>query len=181
MNRREFEHVVRAATEIVQDEIVVIGSQAIHGQVAEPPDELLVSRELDVYPRSAPERAVEIDGAIGAGSLFDKTYGYYAHGVGPEAPTAPAGWEGRLVRVALSARKSKAAPVAWCMDIHDLVLAKLAAGRPHDLDFAATAIRAGLVDRERLSLGLELMPETARDSVRARLNGLVSQLDRAVG
>ncbi|MBA2462581.1 MAG: hypothetical protein H0V45_12575 [Actinobacteria bacterium] len=48
MNREEFEHVVRAAAAIVRDEIVVIGSQAIHGQFPSPPEALLVSRELDV-------------------------------------------------------------------------------------------------------------------------------------
>jgi hypothetical protein len=42
--------------------------------------------------------------------------------------------------------------------IHDLVLAKLAAGRTHDLEFAAEAIRGGLVDRGQLVVGLELMP-----------------------
>ncbi len=30
------------------------------------------------------------------------TFGYYAHGVGPETAKAPAGWEQRLVRVAVS-------------------------------------------------------------------------------
>jgi hypothetical protein len=73
MTRDEFEHVIRAAATIVNDEIVVIGSQSIHGEVASPPASLLISREADVYPRSAPERAVEIDGAIGDGSLFDST------------------------------------------------------------------------------------------------------------
>lgn len=101
MRRDEFEHVVRAAAAIVEDEIVVIGSQAAHGQFAVLPETLLVSRELDVYPLSAPERAAEIDGAIGDGSRFDGSYGYYAHAVGPETPTAPAGWEERLVRVEL--------------------------------------------------------------------------------
>jgi hypothetical protein len=89
MKPEEFEHVVRAAAEVVKDEIVVIGSQAVHGELRSPPDELLVSREVDVYPRSNPERAVDIDGAIGDGSQFDATFGYYAHGVGPETPRQP--------------------------------------------------------------------------------------------
>jgi hypothetical protein len=71
MKREEFDHVVRAASAIVDDEIVVIGSQAIHGEIEAPPDALIVSREVALYRKSAPERAVEIDGAIGDGSLFD--------------------------------------------------------------------------------------------------------------
>lgn len=178
MKREEFEHVVRAAAAIVEDEIVVVGSQAIHGQFSSPPEALLVSRELDVYPLSAPERAAEIDAAIGDGSLFDSTYGYYAHGVGPETPQAPAGWQERLVRVELPPRGQQSSATAWCMEIHDLVLAKLAAGRPHDLEFAAEAIRGRLVDREQLALGLELMPKTRRGVTAKRLGGLLARLDR---
>lgn len=178
MTREEFEHVIRAVAAIVEDEIVVIGSQAVHGQFPSPPEALLVSRELDVYPRSAPKRAHEIDAAIGDGSRFDSSFGYYAHGVGPETPTAPAGWQGRLVRVALPPRGRQPAAIAWCMEIHDVLLAKLAAGRPHDLEFAAEAIRSGLVDREQLALGLELMPERNREFTSERLNGLFELLER---
>jgi hypothetical protein len=177
VTRDEFDHVIRAAAAIVNDEIVVIGSQAIHGQVSSPPPTLLVSRELDIYPRSSPERADEIDGAIGDGSLFDSTYGYYAHGVGPETPTAPAGWQERLVRVDLPPRGSQPAATAWCMDIHDLVLAKLAAGRRHDLEFAAEAIRAALVDTDQLTRGLALMPLGHRAATEERLHGLLAQAD----
>ncbi|MGH3426877.1 MAG: DUF6036 family nucleotidyltransferase, partial [Mycobacteriales bacterium] len=178
MTREEFEHVVRAAAAIVADEIVVIGSQAIHGQVAAPPPALLVSRELDVYPRSAPERAAEIDGAIGDGSLFDSTYGYYAHGVGPETPLAPAGWQERLVRVELQPLGRQPGAVAWCMETHDLVLAKLVAGRPHDIEFALEALSANLADRAQLILELRLMPERHRHITKERLQGLLARIDR---
>lgn len=57
MTRRDFEHVVRAAADIAQDDIVVIGSQAILGQFPDAPPEMLWSQELDVYPRHYPERA----------------------------------------------------------------------------------------------------------------------------
>jgi hypothetical protein len=178
VTRDEFEHVVRAAAAIVEDEIVVIGSQAVHGQFRSPPETLLVSRELDVYPRSAPQRAEEIDAAIGDGSLFDSTYGYYAHGVGPDTPTAPAGWHERLVRVELPPRGTQPTAIAWCMEIHDLLLAKLAAGRPHDLEFTQEAIRAELVDQEQLTLGLDLLPERHRETTADRLNGVLARLEQ---
>jgi hypothetical protein len=179
MRREEFDHVIRAAADIVEDELVVIGSQAIHGQVLAPPDGLLVSRELDVYPRTAPERAGEIDGAIGDGSPFDRTFGYYGRGVGPETPVgAPAGWEARLVRVEVPARGRQKMAVAWCMEIHDLVLSKLAAGRPHDFEFSLEAIRANLVDRDNLARGLALIPPSHRRIATERLNGLLARVDR---
>lgn len=179
MNRREFEHVLRAAAAIVDDEIVVIGSQAVLGQHPDAPASLLQSLEVDVFPLNHPERADEIDGAIGDGSRFQETYDYYAHGVGPETPIAPAGWEGRLVPVELPALKPKDGTVkAWCMEVHDLVLAKIAAGRPHDLEFVTEAIHSRLADLEQLDLGVELMPESHRELTRERLTAVVAKVPR---
>ena len=166
---------IRAAADVVQDEIVVIGSQAILGQYPDPPAALLVSRELDVYPRHHPERADDIDGAIGELSPFHETYGVYAHGVGPETPTAPAGWQDRLVRVDVPSVHSPTGTVtAWCMEAHDLVLAKLVAGRPNDLAFARQAIGARLVSPDRLLLGVEHLPEERRATVRSSLRSILT-------
>jgi hypothetical protein len=52
MKSEEFEHVLRAAADIVKDEIVVVGSPAVLGQFADAPDSLLKSLEVDVYPRT---------------------------------------------------------------------------------------------------------------------------------
>ena len=98
MRREHLEHLIRAAADIAaDDDIVVVGSQAILASSADAPEEMLVSVEADVYPRGHPERADVIDGAIGEGSPFHETFGYYAHGVGPETAKAPEGWEHRLI------------------------------------------------------------------------------------
>jgi hypothetical protein len=84
MRRADLEHVVAAAAQIVGEaEFVVVGSQAILGSYPAAPASLLRSQEADVYPRNAPEKAIRIDGAIGDGSYFHQTHGYYAHAVGP--------------------------------------------------------------------------------------------------
>jgi hypothetical protein len=95
----DFEHVLAAAAAVTgEEEFVVIGSQAILGSVAMPPPALLVSMEVDIYPRHAPEAAIQIDGSLGDGSPFHNSFGYYAHGVAPRTAKAPAGWQDRLVR-----------------------------------------------------------------------------------
>lgn len=76
MNRTQLEHIIRAASAIAGDnEVIVIGSQAIHAQVLDPPPEALMSMEADVYPRNYPDRAELIDGAIGELSSFHETFG----------------------------------------------------------------------------------------------------------
>lgn len=75
-------------------------------------------------------------------------------------------------------RRKKPNVVAWFLSAHDLVLAKLAAGRENDLEFAEQAILGGLVDRRQLELGLDLMPDFHREVTRERLEGLIARIDR---
>lgn len=84
MTRAELEHLIRAAGTIANDDLVVVGSQAVLGALPDAPSELLRSMEADMYPRRNPAAADEIDGKIGDGSQFHSTFGIYAHGVGPE-------------------------------------------------------------------------------------------------
>jgi hypothetical protein len=148
MRREQLEHLIRASADIADDdEIVVVGSQAILGAHPDAPEALLRSVEADVFPRNHPERAEVIEGAIGEGSPFHDTFGIYVHGVGPETAKAPAGWPDRLVVVRNAGTRGAA---GLCLEPHDLVLAKLVAGREKDWDFATTAIATGLVDRDEL-------------------------------
>jgi uncharacterized nucleotidyltransferase DUF6036 len=160
MRRDELEHVIGAAANVTgEDEFVVIGSQAILASHPNAPPELLISMEADVYPRQHPEKADHIDGALGDGSQFHVTFGYYAHGVGPETAKAPAGWQERLVPIDIPPRAGSSRPaVAWCLEIHDLVLAKLVAGRARDWEFARDALAAGLVRVRTLRERVEQLP-----------------------
>ena len=92
MRLQDLLHVVAASAQIVgEEEFVIIGSQAILGSYPTAPESLLRSQEADIYPRRSPDAAIKIDGAIGDGSRFHETYGYYAHAVGPETAKAPGG------------------------------------------------------------------------------------------
>jgi hypothetical protein len=131
--------------------------------------------EADVFPLHAPERADEIDGAIGDGSLFHATFGFYAHGVGPETAVAPAGWLDRLVPVEAPPGLPRASVrVGWCIEPYDLILAKLAAGRDRDMEFAEAVVRGGLVAAATLRARLLSMPSSHRDLVAGRLAAVLA-------
>ncbi|MFN2467057.1 MAG: DUF6036 family nucleotidyltransferase [Gaiellaceae bacterium] len=98
---------------------------------------------------------------------------------GPRRRLPPDGWEERLVRLEIPSALSAGRPVnAWCLEVHDLLLAKLAAGRPHDLVFVEGAISAGLVEVGRLLGRVELMRETYRKRTGDRLNAVLVSLGR---
>ena len=176
MRRTELEHVIRAAAAVAEDEeIVVIGSQAILGQFPDAPDSLLISREADVYPRNHPERGDEIDGSLGDGSYFDSSYGYYAHAVGPETATLPRGWEGRLIEVR---NPNTGGATGWCLEIHDLLLSKCVAGRERDWEFVGEALRHGLVDAIELRGRVDDLPLSRGEieAVRKAVDGIAARV-----
>jgi uncharacterized nucleotidyltransferase DUF6036 len=173
MRRAELEHVIRAAAEVAEDhELVIVGSQAILGQFPDAPGTMLVSREADIYPKNHPERSDEIDGSLGDGSYFDSSFGYYAHAVGPETAKAPVGWENRLIRVQ---SENTGNAIGWCLEAHDLVLSKCAAGRQRDWDFAREALRHGLVDPTELKHRAANLPLSPADIERIQrmLSGII--------
>jgi hypothetical protein len=169
MTRQQLEHLIRAAAVIADDdELIVIGSQAILGSYPEAPSALLVSVEADLYPKNHPERADLIDGTIGELSPFHDTFGYYAQGVGPTTATLPADWQARLVPIR---NENTRWATGLCLDPHDLVLAKYAAGRDKDRRFNRDAARNRLVDLTILLQRLPTLPVTQaqREVVAAQL------------
>jgi hypothetical protein len=159
MNRTQLEHIIRAASRISgDDEIVVIGSQSIHAQEMSLPPITYISEEADVYPRHYPERADDIDIAIGELSSFHENFGYSAHGVSPKTAILPAGWEQRLVRLWTP---NTGGAVGLCLDPHDLILSKYAAGREKDLEFNRALADHGCIQMDKALRLAEALPVDA--------------------
>lgn len=175
MRRVELEHVIRAAATVAEDpDLVIVGSQAILGQFPDAPEGMLVSREADVYPRNRPERQDEIEGALGDGSYFESTFGYYAHAVGPETAKVPADWERRLIPIR---NENTGGATGWCLEVHDLLLSKCAAGRERDWEFAEEALRHGLAAPGELRSRIDGMPLAAEElrALRRTVEDLVAR------
>jgi hypothetical protein len=78
------------------------------------------------FLRAHPEKADDIDGAIGELSRFHETHGYYADGVGSETALLPKDWESRAVQLQ---NPNLGDATAIAPEIHDLGVSKLFAGR----------------------------------------------------
>jgi hypothetical protein len=169
LNRLQLEHLIRAASAIADDpEIIVIGSQAILGPVANPPAIAMMSMEADLYPRNHPERAELVDGAIGELSVFHDQFGYYAQGVSPDTAILPSGWQDRLVIVK---NANTGSGTGLCLSIPDLMLSKYAAGREKDRAFNHALAAHGLADLATLRQLLATLPvdETRRCTIATQM------------
>ena len=159
MNRAQFEHTIRATGAILREnDVLVIGSQAIHASIdfnlpeAERSIEVDISRLYD----SDGKWADLIDGSIGELSMFQDTYGYYAQGVTPKTAILPSGWRKRLVPYLTPGTNGV---TAHCLELGDLWVSKAIAGRPKDREFCQALIDRKLVDANTLRIRLKKVRE----------------------
>lgn len=174
MTREELEHAIRAACDVVGDaEVWVFGSQSILGQHPDAPESLRMSIEVDVDPKNRPHLVDQIDGALGEGSQFHQTHGFYVHGVSIETAILPRGWKGRT-RTVRNPNTGNA--TGFCLEAHDLAASKLAAFRERDREFVRLLLREKLVDPNRLVRLINLLP--LPDDRRAQLREWVDGTER---
>ena len=169
MRKRELSTALRAAGRAAQEtEFFLIGSQAVHAFCRRPPAEVLLSQECDVYPVNRPEAAELLNARLGRGSRFARRHGFYLDIVTPDLASLPTGWQSRLRRL------SAGSVTAWCLDIHDLAVSKLAAGRLKDLEFLAALFRRELADPRTVRRRIVRYPiDRDKGSLRSRLQSVL--------
>lgn len=165
-------------------EILVVGSQSILGAYPDTdlPDRATLSMEADVmYLRDGAydEELTEIvDAYFGEGSEFHTTHGVYLQGVDESTCVLPVGWRDRLIRLPDKAAAPERVPVR-CLDPHDLAVAKIAAGRPKDIEFVNALLTSGHLDPAKIrACAGELDPAAhpgARGDVARRLTSMTKQ------
>lgn len=148
MTREDLEHLIRASTAVSNEyDLIIVGSAAILASFPEAPSALTQTREADIYPPRDPSKADMIDAILGEGSAFDLTFGYYAHGIGPDTAKLPGGWKERLVRIQSPNTDNK---IGFCLEPHDLAASKAIAGREKDRDFVRSMLDYKFIDENIL-------------------------------
>src|SRR5436190_1976824 len=172
MKKRELEIALRAAARVAREaEFFVIGTQAVHAYCPRPPAEVLVSQECDLYPKNRPGTAALLDAELGRASRFARRHGFYIDVVAPEIATLPNGWQSRLKTFRIGKT------TAFCLDVHDLIISKLAAGRLKDLEFVGALMCLDMVKLSVLRRRISRL-DLARDraDVRSRLKAVLHDL-----
>ena len=169
MRKEQFDHLIRAAGGVLnENEIIIVGSQAILGSGFERlPPEATISREIDVLPLddTAEAKADLIDGTLGEGSMFSESFGVFADGVNLKTSRLPEGWRSRLVGYRTDSTNGV---VAWCLETHDLLIAKYLANREKDRRFCRAIVKAGLVQQQTLEQRLSETECTSEAAERVR-------------
>lgn len=193
MNRNELEHIIRAAGEIADvKSLIILGSQSVLGQfptlaesfpesdhseisfISQKRQILCRSVEADIMVPESEEKAELIEAAIGELSSFHDAYGYYAQGVDHTTSKLPEGWENRLTEIC---NRNTNGISGLCLEVHDLIISKLYAGRKKDTEFFQAAVSLILISKEILSerLNKTQMSEKKREIIKKYIEKGFSQ------
>ncbi len=124
------------------DDFVVMGSISVVGIMLgqDIPAGMILSNDLDAYPRLDPGRAETLTKAWGQGSAFEREHGYYFDAISPNLPTLPSGWQDRLIALQLQdgVKASFLVP-------NDAAISKYARGEARDRRWIREGLRASIL------------------------------------
>ena len=141
MRKSQFEAVLKAAAEVSgEQQFIVVGSQSVHAHTENVPVEVLISKECDLWAKGKEKKLAVLEEALGQRSPYFTDHGFYVDAVEPGLILLPAGWESRLKPFCVGD------VTAWCLDVNDLVVSKLNAGRLKDYEFINSVLRTRLAD-----------------------------------
>lgn len=182
MNLEQFHHGIRAARDVLRHQgasgaLVIMGSQSILASYSAMvlDSALMLSAEVDILPIGADRDEINrlsdhLDGSLGQESHFHQSFGFHIDGISIETSVLPDRWVDRLIPEV----DPNSGATGWCLDPHDLAVAKLIAGRPKDNDFVDILVAQRLVDPVVVREGLQELDD-------ARSARAVERLDAVSG
>ena len=160
MRKSQLEAALRAVAQgCGQSELVLVGSQSVYAHTDDVPVEVLASEECDVWAKSRFENLEGLSTTLGKGSPYHLENGVWIDPVEPGLVLLPVGWEQRLKPLQIGE------VTAWCLDVNDLVVSKLNAGRLKDYEFVNATLRTRLANFEEVVKRIETFPDLHQRAV----------------
>lgn len=157
-----------------QEKLVIAGSQAAHATEAILPEIAKKSIECDfIFGAGKSEIREAISKRFGVFSKFQDERGFYADPLGLATVVLPTDWHKRLQPL----RDENDQIVAHCVEIHDVAVSKLVAGRGKDHEFLASILASEIIDvNEFLKRTLLVRSSVENDVLAERLTRLIEFL-----
>ncbi len=169
-----FELLTDVSVVLGNEKPIIVGSQVFHLLLGRPPRIVERSMECDfLFGPTQSDARNEVNRLFGVASDYQDRTGMYADGLGLATVVLPDGWHERLQPL----NDNLGNVVALCVDIYDVSVSKLIAGREKDLEFLEYALAAEQLEMGKLLARLELAThKVENDTIPDRLSRLVKVL-----
>ena len=170
-----FDLIANVRTIAPDEKLIVAGSQAAYAVTNYLPEIARKSVECDfLFASGRADLREKVNKEMGVLTEYQDEHGYYADAVGLATIVLPSGWEERLRPL----YGDNETVVADCIDIYDLAISKLVAGRDKDLEFLESAFASELIQAsEFLERSILVSSKVENDVLKDRLTRLVKTLE----
>jgi hypothetical protein len=175
MNLKQVEALLTAIHRDTQiAEFVIMGSVSVLGILVADnvPDAMLLSNDLDAYPRLDPGAADTLAAKWGQGSAFERAFGYYFDPISPKLASLPAGWQDRLI-----VRTFSGGVRASFLEPNDAAISKYARLEERDRRWIRAGLKASILSLATLEYRFR-ETDFLDDAERERVRGAIGE-DRA--
>jgi hypothetical protein len=158
-----------------EEPLIIAGSQAAHAVTDHLPEIARRSIECDfLFAGGKAELREVLNKKLGVLTEYQEEQGFYADAVGLATIVLPSGWEERL----LPLEDESGNIVANCIDIYDVAVSKLMAGRDKDLVFLESIFASDLIfGAEFLQRSCLVKSKVENDVLKDRLTRLIKKLE----
>lgn len=148
MNFQKFLEAIGFAARTLRDDILVFGSQAIHGnfEYAQTFDTLSISEEIDLSPMNESTDTAMLEAAY---ARVGHTLGYSLDVFDYKSVSLPENWKDRLIHIEIKS-ESASNRTAYCLEINDIIASKLARFVTKDKEYTEAALQFNLCDPKRV-------------------------------
>ena len=170
MNLEALARLLREASRVTKHRhFVIVGSLSAVGASTSPPERMVQSIDVDLFPKLDPGRIDEINARVGEGSDFHIEHGYYADALSPATLSLPAQWEARLIQMPLAGGVT-----AWFLDPNDAAASKLVRSAQNDLEWVDAGLQAGILSAERIAARLRSIENVLAGEIPTALANLAA-------
>lgn len=163
MRKSDLFELISAINLLAPDETpIIVGSQAIYIVTDFPPEIIRQSIECDfLFIGGKTEIRTEINKKLGIFSQFQIEHGFYADALGLATVVLPTGWQERLQNL----KDESGNTIAKTVEIHDIAVSKLIAGREKDFEFLKVLFLRECISFEKFFERVTLVKEMPQSEV----------------
>ncbi|MDQ3634241.1 MAG: hypothetical protein M3405_06990 [Acidobacteriota bacterium] len=176
MRKQNLFELTAEVRKIIGELPIIVGSQAIFAITDFPPEIVQKSVECDfLLLKEFAKLRPKLDEKLGIFSKRQQETGFYADILGLATVVLPDGWQNRVTEL----KDENEKVLAFCVEIHDIAISKLMAGREKDFKFLQNAFEANYLQIEIFLERAEMiLQHPAANALRPRLLKLIKEFEK---
>ena len=176
MRKQSLFELTSEVRKIIKELPLIVGSQAIFAVTDFPPEIVRKSVECDyLLQKDLANLRPLLTEKLGIFSDYQQRTGFFADILGLATVVLPTDWEKRLIEL----KNNKSETIAFCVEIHDVAVSKLMAGREKDFEFLQVSFQSDYLNVETFVERVKMILNSpSSEALLPRVKNLIKKIEK---